>query len=338
MVVIAHYCGEVPHGLSGFAWGWLGVSIFFVLSGFLIGGIVLDQKDDDGFFRSFWVKRAGRILPAYLVVLAVVFAAAGLFADRDWMTAPHAPGWYLTFTQNVAIAFQGEGSKWLAPLWTLAVEEQFYLLLPPLMVLLPRRALVPTLALLWAAALPFRWMIHGVAAEAALTLLPSRMDLLLAGVLAAVALRRTDLSRFLTPLRIAPLVAVLAVLLVGLTRDHRLFMIVSPTLVSLGAAAYILALALGAPEGRRLSGPVTGFLGTISYSLYLYHQPIAGLMHGLILGRRPDIDSPAAVAVTFAAVAVSIGAAWASWRWLEAPILTWARSRRPAPHPVREGA
>ena len=337
MVVVAHYFGETPHGLSAFAWGWLGVSIFFVLSGFLVGGIVLDQRDDHGFLQRFWIKRAARILPAYLAVLAAVFLAQQAFADRPWMDDVFPPWVYLTFTQNILMPLEGaEGSKWLAPTWTLAVEEQFYLLIPLLICWLSARALAPTLAVLWAAALLFRLTIHEASPIGALTLLPSRMDLLLAGVLAAMAVRRMDLRDRLTALRVVPLLAAIAVLAVGLTRDHQLFVVLTPTIVSLGAAAYVLALVLGAPEGRRLEGPVMGFFGAISYGLYLFHQPVAGLMHGLILGRRPDIDTAEGWAVSFAAVAVSIAAAWASWRWLEAPILKRARVMKSLPAPASQ--
>jgi len=336
MVVIAHYFGEAPGGIAGFTWGWVGVGLFFVLSGFLIGGIILDQKEERSFLRNFYLKRAGRILPAYLIALTLAFGGAWLFRAEPWVDPLRSPLIYLTFTQNIAIPLSGEaGSAWLLPTWTLAVEEQFYLLLPLLLMALSRRALAPILVILWAAATAFRFAVHDANHFASLTLLPSRMDLLLAGVLAALALRGLDLSRWRLALRLTPLAAVIGLLAVALTRDPALFAILSPTLLSLGAGAFILALVQGAPEGKRFSGPVLGFFGLISYGLYLLHQPISGLLHGLLLDDRPNVASPEAIAVSVLAVAVSVGAAYASFRLVEAPVLAVARraaSRKMALH------
>lgn len=335
LVVLAHYFGETAHGLTVLTWGWIGVDVFFVLSGFLVGGIILDQRDEPGFVGRFYLRRAARILPAYLLALASVFAMTSIFSGQAW--ADHPLGWsiYLSFNQNNAIALWGGGGHWLLPTWTVAVEEQFYLLIPVLILTAPRRILPLVLAGLWLGAVAFRMAMAPKGGFAALTLLPSRADLLLSGVLAAVLDRRLDLRRYLWALRIIPLVAVMGLLGISLADKGLGFVIASPMLMGVGAAAFILSLVHGAPEAARFRAPWLGGFGRISYGLYLFHQPVAGLLHGLVLGARPDTGSPATVAVSVLALAVSIGLAWLSWTLVEGPILALSsRVGRPTTRPA----
>jgi peptidoglycan/LPS O-acetylase OafA/YrhL len=215
----------------------------------------------------------------------------------------------------------GGGGEWLKPTWTLAVEEQFYLLLPLRIIWIPRRALMPALLGLCGVAILFRYAFWETNSIAALTLLPGRMDLLLAGVAVAYAMHRFDLSRHLQTFRIVPLIAVLALLIVVLLSRERFFLILNPTLLGIAFACFLVAVLLGAPESRRYRSPVLGYFGRISYALYLVHQPVSGLLHGLLLDGTPDIGTMAQIAVTMLAFAVSVAVAAASWRWLERPIL-----------------
>jgi peptidoglycan/LPS O-acetylase OafA/YrhL len=88
----------------------------------------------------------------------------------------------------------------------------------------------------------------------------------------------------------------------------------------------MLAAFYGAPEGKWVRAPWLRWFGRISYCLYLVHQPVNGLLHGLLLNEAPGVGSWASVAVTLIAVALSIGIAAASWYRLEKPLLTWAAS------------
>ncbi len=124
-----------------FNYGWVGVTLFFVLSGFLITGILLDNKGADAktFFTAFYVRRCLRIFPLYFLYLAVV---AALYAylnvwTSDWL-------WYLTYLQNFylgVVKFQITPWMPLLHTWSLAVEEQFYLMWPLVVFLVPTRAL-----------------------------------------------------------------------------------------------------------------------------------------------------------------------------------------------------
>jgi peptidoglycan/LPS O-acetylase OafA/YrhL len=97
------------------------------------------------------------------------------------------------------------------------------------------------------------------------------------------------------------------------------------TLMSVGIAAFLLAVMHGAPEARHFRSATLRWFGQISYALYLVHQPIAGLFHGILLGRSPDLGTGPQLLVTILAAATSVGVAAASWKWLEAPILSRAR-------------
>ena len=323
-VVIAHCFGEAGHGLRALTFAWVGVGVFFVLSGYLIGSIVLDGIGKPGFAGRFVLRRAARILPVYGIVVLATFGALHLLNGQSYVDPP-LPLWtYLTFTQNFAIPFMSEGSLWLLPTWTLAVEEQFYLVLPLVVALVPRRHLASALAFGFVGALAYRLTVFDHNPLAALTPLPARADLLLAGVAAALAERRCDVARHLQALRRGALAAIMLLLAACLVSID-LATILAPTLLAVGVACFILAITHGAPEGDRFSGSRLGALGALSYTLYLVHQPINGLLHGLILGARPDVGSVAGVGVTVFAIALSFAVASLSYRLVEAPILAWAR-------------
>src|ERR1700745_1096518 len=139
-VLLGHYLGEVPHRIPGFALAWVGVDLFFVISGFLIGTIIFKNRDSTNFFGVFYLRRAGRILPIYILTVCVTLFAIDALPNTSWNQPALNPLYYATFTQNLGMVITGQtGSTWLLPTWTLAVEEQFYLLSPVVICALPRR-------------------------------------------------------------------------------------------------------------------------------------------------------------------------------------------------------
>ena len=122
-----------------------GVDLFFVISGFLITGILVEKRGSAHFFRTFYVRRALRILPLYFLLLLSYVVCAGLWNESSptWMHqfAHPLPWWsYLTLTQNIAMAMRGDfGPLWLSVTWSLAVEEQFYWVMPVLVAVLSPR-------------------------------------------------------------------------------------------------------------------------------------------------------------------------------------------------------
>lgn len=122
--------------------GWTGVDLFFVLSGFLITGILLDTREQNGYFTNFYARRILRIWPLYFALLGIMFIAVPVVAPR-WSAAAMGsakPAWpFVLFIQNLAIPHAITGP--LSATWSLAIEEQFYFAWPLLIWLLPRKAI-----------------------------------------------------------------------------------------------------------------------------------------------------------------------------------------------------
>ena len=112
--------------------GWSGVDLFFVLSGFLVGGILLDNRESPSYFKTFYMRRACRILPLYFVTLCAIFLILHFFPANFAHLALHPPKWpYATFTQDIWYWIKNQGDfSGLTITWTLAIEEKFYLLIP----------------------------------------------------------------------------------------------------------------------------------------------------------------------------------------------------------------
>jgi peptidoglycan/LPS O-acetylase OafA/YrhL len=332
MVVVSHYFGEVPHGMHALMFGWVGVDIFFVLSGFLIGGELLDRRHLANVFAVFYARRFFRIFPVYVVTLLVV---SGLIQSlpRAWTNATtQFPLWsYLATLQGLfMVATQSIGAFWLLPTWTLAVEVHFYLIAPVAIIFAPRRWLTPALIGIGLAVIAFRAAIYfgGMGnGMMALALLPGRADLFIWGILAAIAIRNREMpwSRLLLALRITPVAMLVSTCLLRLIGEPS-FLAFGPTLVGLGCAAFLLCLVLGAPEAKRFLSRSLRFCGDNAYCIYLTHLPILGVMHGLILGTTPDLATPAQWLVTFAAVPVCIIVGWAMTRLIEAPSIRFGRN------------
>ncbi|WP_165185566.1 acyltransferase family protein [Caulobacter soli] len=333
-VVISHYFAELPGGVNALMFGWVGVDMFFVLSGYLVGRLILEKSRHANFFSVFYIRRTLRIIPAYVVTIVIV---SGLMAvcDPAWSGARDAfPLWaYLSFSQPFFMISSGSiGAHWLAPTWTLALEEHFYLLAPLVIVLAPRRLLPWLLAGTAAMAVLVRLTIHLLYPHnpmAALVLLPSRADLLCLGMLAAVAMTswKVDWPRFDFALRLTPILALVAIL--GLKAvDSVVTDALMPLAMAVGCASFLLALVRDAPEARRFKSPVLRFLGDNGYCIYLTHIPVLGLMHGLILGQRPALETPAQWGVSLAALPVCVLVGWGMTKLIEEPLTRYGRSWR----------
>lgn len=341
-VVVSHYFGEVPSGLRAVMVGWFAVDMFFVLSGYLVGKLILTKGGASNFLVVFYARRACRTLPIYALSVLVIFGLIGLI-DRPWARAETTfPLWaYLTFNQNVFMAAQDAvGHDWLGPTWTMGLEEHFYLVLPFLFLLVPRRWLTGVLCAIALAAVLARAAILVFAPGwwmTTLVFLPTRADVLVCGILGALALSAGGFRRlasggrrFDLPLRLAaPALLIVAAVLKPLDGGQGLvFQVLGPFAVSLGCTAFVMTLVLGAPEAARFHSPVLRFFGTTSYAVYLTHMPVLGLMHGFILDAKPDIATPAQWAVTVAALPVCVAVGWLLTHLVEAPISAYGRSWR----------
>jgi peptidoglycan/LPS O-acetylase OafA/YrhL len=330
-VVVAHYFGEVPHGIQMLTVGWVGVDVFFVLSGYLIAGILLDHQHSPGVVGTFYARRIFRIFPIYYLTISLVLFFAATH-NKPWLDVPYPAAVYFTYTQNIwMVAVNGQSNIWLLPAWTLAVEEQFYLLLPLLILRTPKRWFLSMILLAIATAPALRAVIlatHVIPPVGALALLPCRWDLLFLGVLAAYVVRSPELWRRVTHRRpmlrlvcIAGPWAIIGDAYLGDSASGAVLHLVT----GICAASYILLMRMGGSEGRFLAAPWLGRVGAISYGLYLIHQPISGLIHGFLLDARPDIGSLPSLLVTILAILASVGVAWLSWVWIETPLIRFGR-------------
>jgi len=213
MVLVYHYVsqqGAAPAGsltasVQRAVSMWAtGVDLFFVLSGFLIGGILMQQRDSPSFFRTFYIRRSVRILPIYylwttLYIVLVLAAGPFLRAHAHSGMTPQL-GWpvyiHYLFLQNFAFfSLAGLASAWFGPTWSLAIEEQFYLLSPLIVRLVsPRRlsaVLISTIVAIPVLRILMLWAGHPSAAAISVLMI-CRADALALGILAALLWRRAE--------------------------------------------------------------------------------------------------------------------------------------------------
>lgn len=315
--------------------GWCGVDLFFVLSGFLITGILVDAKGGPGYFRNFYMRRTLRIFPLYYAALALTFLlapvvlAAGAEFSADQL-------WYWTYLINVKIALDGwPAQNAIAHFWSLAVEEQFYIVWPVLVLALSRRGLFSACAACIALALWTRVALTWADEDlAAYVLMPARMDSLALGALLALLAREPGgLQRWR---RAAWGVAAVSGALLGwifvakrgLWLHHRQIHTVGFSIIALFFAA-LLTLTVTAREASLLHRLFTlrpmMMLGRYSYGLYVIHHPVAIGLGSLLGGwQLPTVlGSRLPVLLVFSAVCfvVSLLLAMLSWHLFESRFL-----------------
>jgi peptidoglycan/LPS O-acetylase OafA/YrhL len=268
--------------------GWTGVQLFFVLSGFLITGILLDTRDSPGYYRGFFGRRVLRIFPLYygvLVIALVVLPHLGLapprlLADRDHRI------WLWTYLVNWTEPL-GAGVAAFPHFWSLAVEEQFYLVWPfVIRRATPRRVLHIAAALVGIAfASRLALLLAGFGEGGPYMFTICRMDALGLGAAVAAVIRIPALHARAADRRTGILVGAGALFIIGLlvTRGYPrasfLGQTVGYTILALTFAVLVLAAVLDDERGRgrigaALQNPVLRSFGTYSYAIYLFHQPL----------------------------------------------------------------
>jgi peptidoglycan/LPS O-acetylase OafA/YrhL len=293
--------------LAGFAaWGWTGVNLFFVLSGFLITGIILDGRERPGFFKSFYARRGLRILPVYALVVPVNYFVYG--RANTWSQPGTFWPYFVFFAQNLVHGLTGT----IDPTWSLAIEEQFYLVWAPIARRLPLLGMGGALGAILLIEPWLRRNLHGLTATHTLY----HLDGLAAGALVAIAIRVFDWTRA----RWRGLAGGLVI--AGLAgwyfawRGHGSYL---DTFFAIGFAGCVLMAASGA---RLCDIAPLRYLGLISYGLYLTHMLVFAILGGIVA--RIDRLHPG-VGGDLAALtlqwSVSIAVASALWFGFETPIL-----------------
>lgn len=334
--------------------GWVGVQLFFVLSGLLITSILLDTRDDPDYFRRFYLRRTLRIFPLYYAFLAfmllVVVPAAN---DPAWSASAARDQWaYWLYVSNWTEPLGG-GIRGLSHLWSLAVEEQFYLAWPLLVWWLGPRG-IGRLSLAMVLSGPLvRLAMHlaGMPAAALYSFTIARWDALAAGALLAVALR--DVSHRAALYRALPAVAsVSGSCLVALILRQRGFhdnelpiQVIGQSLISVLSACL---LAWGMNETPRqgalrplFSRGALPHLGQFSYAIYLVHVPLHRLVEPWLRPWVNQQDDPWTLPRRLAYTALVLAAAYmlsrGTWLLIEEPFLRlkdrWAPAKRTVPDP-----
>lgn len=214
------------------------------------------------------------------------------------------------------------GPHWLGITWSLAVEEQFYLFIPILIYLLPRRVLVCALVLAILAA-PF--LRYTVPATQALVSTPLRSDSLLSGALLAVLVRWHPFVSYVRQHR-KVLLALFIALLAGaaVLTSHTAFFGVFNHLWLAGLYSTLILIAFLGSEpflGRILGSAVLGWFGQLSYGIYMFHEAVNGLLHGSLRQSAPEIRTLSDAGVTLMALCLTLALAALAYRYFESPIL-----------------
>lgn len=317
---------------------WSGVDLFFVLSGFLIGGILLDTRSSPAYFKTFYVRRAYRILPLYAVVTFVFLVRhlpfrgiSSVLGAVSPLTIPWAS--YVTFTQNFwMVGLSWYGPKAMAVTWSLAVEEQFYLTIPVVIRKLRQRWLATLLLAVVVVAPVLRlWLRTAIPNGdfACYVLMPCRADALCVGVFAAMVVRNRNMWTLLFRRRKVLLSTCLTLFCGFAFMTYMQYEQFSEPMTTWGysllAMFYMccLLVAITTPArgyverilcNRKLMG-----LGTLAYCTYLVHFPLIDAGRRLTAPYLPQ--SVSWLLGGWMGVAGAVGFAALSWKYFERPLL-----------------
>ena len=327
LVVVYHNFGFI----NVFFFGWLGVDLFFVLSGFLITDILLKTVGKKGYLKNFYIRRVLRIFPLYylcLILFLIVLPKTTIHLDVQYYVDHQA--WLWTYLQNWIFTFQSPGqTNALNHLWSLAVEEQFYLLWP-LAVLIIRKPgyLLLFISLVLVAVLGLRlivWM-YQISDLAYFNLYTfTRIDGLCIGCM--IALLQRVKSNFLHQNR-ALIVLCFAGLNFGFFFVNRRYQFSFPYLALAGYTTFAMMFGLLVNEAVTtqsklinllFNNPLLKFFGKISYGFYVFHWPVYLLLFPYLLPWMSKFISGAllqflvSVVATIAAIMIS----WLSYQYYE---------------------
>jgi peptidoglycan/LPS O-acetylase OafA/YrhL len=285
MVILSHWA---PSAATFWFNGSVGVQLFFVISGFLITGILLDARDKAeavgvrlaGVLKSFYARRALRIFPLFYGTLAITFVL-GYRDVREFIC------WLVPYLANVLFAIRGRFFGVISHFWSLAVEEQFYLAWPMLMLFTSRRFLLPLVASAVAFAPLFRFVCHSAGLnETAVDVLPfASLDTLGLGAMLALMSQRGALTReskafaILRAVAVAGASAYFGLNIVGLfikLPEAAASVIQSMLAPTVFGVVWLAARGVRGPASRIMEWTPLVYLGRISYGLYVFHPFIPG--------------------------------------------------------------
>ncbi len=266
---------------------WVGVDLFFVLSGFLITGILYDTRTGAHYFRNFYARRVLRIVPLYYAVLALIYFVVPHtgFATSEQLRRLHEQRWYFwAYLANLGYALHGSTGFRTDHFWSLAVEEQFYLVWPVLVWLVERRQLIALCATAMVAGFVLRltWLLAGMSSTWVYMLTPFRLDGLAVGAAIALLLRAPGgverLARWAPSVwRVCAPLALVLVAAYEIPRSERwgvVLQVVGYPAIALAFGALLVFALTARPRSRMsrlLGGAGMRALGRYSYGIYVLH-------------------------------------------------------------------
>jgi peptidoglycan/LPS O-acetylase OafA/YrhL len=346
-VLISHFAFSQQWLIANAEWGRLGVDLFFVLSGFLITGILLRYRDNSHSFkdtlahlRIFYSRRALRIFPIYYLTIGIA-ALFGYEPVRNFLF------WHLTYTSNIAIAFYKPQFEAAHHFWSLCIEEQFYLIWPWVVLLVPRK---------WLRYVIYGFIVIGPVSRMLPIFIPgfsldpllnTRLDLLsFGGLLALYWHEPTKFYREKFIVCIAGVTSGLPLVILFMTNN------VTPglqpmtgVLVEFGISLFFMALIDRAaqphpwPIFTPLGWKPVRYIGKISYGIYLYH-PFVSLLGSRFFLALNIQEPPSGLAQLLLYGSVSILIASLSWYLIERPVNRWkeriSETITPAVQPIAD--
>ncbi len=306
--------------------GWMGVDLFFVLSGFLITGILLDTRQTPRYFTNFYARRCLRIWPLYYSVLFFMFVVVPLLRPSEGhiIFAHSSPWWaYPLFLQNFLTPVPTDATGLLAVSWSLAVEEQFYLVWPWVVRYCShsqlRRIAISVIVL--SPALRFWLSFHGVQLYSNTF---CRLDGLMAGAVLALAVRSETFhpTQFVKGAWIALAVAI--PLTVAAEAFHLSWILFSLSAAACAAFVYVTLFSRQRWLQVAMTNQFIVYTGTISYGLYLLHKIPFDMAKAFHLDRHAFVVLPMLLLASYIVAALS-------WTWLEKPFLSLKRYFEPEP-------
>lgn len=299
--------------------GYLGVDIFFVISGFLITSMIKSQIERDKFsFTEFYFRRAKRLLPAaYVTFTVTAILSAFLLTASEFRQFTDQLIGAVTFTANFVLMFQGSyfgGDAELKPLlhtWSLSIEEQYYLVMPALLYFIPRRfwiyfiALIVLVSLALCIGFSLYWR-----PNVAFYFFPTRAWEMGLGSLGAFIITRADVQSFAKALFWPSIIALALLPIFPFGGLH-------PGIDAITACvATLIVILRNHPILQSVVTRPLAFVGDFSYSLYLVHWPIFALLSNLWIGELP-------LQLKLGGVVASILLAYAQYRYVEDPVRKW---------------
>ena len=300
--------------------GWMGVDLFFALSGFLITGILLDTKDSPGYFKNFYLRRVLRILPLYYAILLFMFVLVPLLRPSEAHTVfeRSSPWWaYPVFLQNFLLASPMMAAGPLGTTWSLAIEEQFYLVWPLVVRFCSPAQLRRIATIMIVLTVPLTYYLASHHFQIYSNVFCRQVGLM-AGALLALLVRKENFE----PLRhLGTAWVIFAVTLsIAFVSEHFDARWLAFTMVALAAASFIF-LSLYS-EQRWLQAALRNrflvYSGIISYGLYLTHKIPVDLLQTFHLDQHVAFILPLMFAGSYAM-------ATTSWFVLEKPFLRMKR-------------